>query len=397
MERLMNITPIKQKSDRTSDINFLNESNVRKIQSFHASFPMYQETPLISLSNLAKDLNIRGLYVKDESFRFGLNAFKVLGGSYAAGRYIAQKLQVEISELPFNKLTSNVVRKQLGKITFVTATDGNHGRGVAWTARQLQQKAVIYMPKGTKPERLLNIKKEGAESYILNRCYDDAVRYAQQQSLEQGWVLMQDTMLHNYHEIPQWIMEGYGTMALEIYRQMPVRPTHIFLQSGVGSMAGAVTAFFSNMYRGNEKPIVVVVEPENAACIFLTAQMADGKLHAATGNLDTIMAGLACGEPCSLAWDILESYADFALICDDDVSTTGMRLLAKPRIGDTRIVSGESGAVTTGVVAKLLSNENGYASLKEALRLDKDSVILCISTEGATDSENYEKVTGQIP
>ena len=150
-------------------------------------------------------------------------------------------------------------------------------------------------------------------------------------------------------------------------------------------MAGAVTAFFSNMYRGNEKPIVVVVEPENAACIFLTAQMADGKLHAATGNLDTIMAGLACGEPCSLAWDILESYADFALICDDDVSTTGMRLLAKPRIGDTRIVSGESGAVTTGVVAKLLSNENGYASLKEALRLDKDSVILCISTEGATD------------
>ena len=393
----MNITPIKPISNQKAYISFLDETRVRSVHSFHASFPMYKETPLVSLSNLARELGISGLYVKDESFRFGLNAFKVLGGSYAAGRYIAKKLQVDISGLNFDKITSDAIRKQLGEITFVTATDGNHGRGVAWTARQLKQNSVVYMPKGTKSERLQNIQKEGAEASILTLCYDDAVRYARRQSEENGWVLMQDTMLPDYREIPQWIMEGYSTMAWEIHRQMPVRPTHIFLQAGVGSMAGTVAAFFSNVYKGNDKPIIVVVEPEKAACIFRTAQMADGKLHAATGNLDTMMAGLACGEPCSLAWDILESYADFALVCDDDVSVTGMRLLANPKPGDTRIVSGESGAVTTGVVAKLFSTESACSSLREELHLDNDSVILCISTEGATDRENYQRITGQFP
>lgn len=393
----MKITPIKQKCSQKADIQTFNEDNIHKALSFHTSFPMYHETPLVSLSNLAKKLNIRGLYVKDESFRFGLNAFKVLGGSYAAGRYIAQKLQVDISELSFDKITSDVIRKKLGEITFVTATDGNHGRGVAWTARQLRQKAVVYMPKGTKSERLQNIQKEGADASILNLCYDDVVRYARHQSEENGWVLMQDTTLQDYREIPRWIMEGYGTMAWEIYRQMPVRPTHIFLQAGVGSLAGTVAAFFLNLYKGSDKPIIVVVDPEKAACIFLTAQMADGKLHAATGNLDTMMAGLACGEPCSLAWDILESYADFALVCDDDISAAGMCLLSEPKIGDTRIVSGESGAVTTGVVAKLLSLGKDYSSLRDELRLDNSSVILCISTEGATDKENYKRITGQLP
>lgn len=393
----MNITPIQQKCSHKADIQNFNEDNVRKVLSFHASFPMYQETPLAALSNLAKELHIRGLYVKDESFRFGLNAFKVLGGSYAIGRYIAQKLKVDISELSFDKMTSDAIRHQLGEITFVTATDGNHGRGVAWTARQFEQKAVVYMPKGTAAERLLNIQKEDAQASILDMCYDDAVRYARQQSEEKGWALMQDTTLPDYNEVPQWIMEGYGTMAWEIYRQMHVRPTHIFLQAGVGSMAGAVAAFFSNMYKGNEKPIIIVVEPDNAACIFRTAQMADGKLHAATGNLDTMMAGLACGEPCSLAWDILESYADFALVCDDETSAAGMRLLATPKSGDTRVISGESGAVTTGVVVKLLSVGSDDSALRERLRLDKDSVVLCISTEGATDKENYRKITGQLP
>lgn len=394
----MNIASITPTSGQKFDINFVNDPNVHRAQSFHASFPMYQETPLISLSNLAKALNIRGLYVKDESFRFGLNAFKVLGGSYAAGRYIARKLQVDISDLSFAQITSDKVRQELGELTFVTATDGNHGRGVAWTARQFQQKAVVYMPKGTKAERLHNIQREGTTASILDLSYDDAVRYARQQATANGWVLLQDTTLPDYCEIPQWIMEGYGTMAWEIYHQLPVRPTHIFLQAGVGSMAGAVTAFFANVYRGSDKPIIIIVEPEEAACIFRTAQLADGQLHPATGNLATMMAGLACGEPCSLAWDILECYADFALVCNDDISADGMRLLANPKPRDARIVSGESGAVTVGVIAELLTKESGrYYSLREKLRLDSDSVILCISTEGATDKDNYRRITGQMP
>lgn len=189
-----------ENSDEKYNLDFMSLENAKKVQAFHASFPVYKETPLAVLRETAGLLGIDNIYVKDESYRFGLNAFKVLGGSYAIGNYLAQKLGKTISEMPYERLVSEEVRKELGDITFVTATDGNHGRGVAWTAGRLRQRAVVYMPKGSAAERLENIRAEGAEASITDLNYDGAVRLANRQAQEKGWVMVQDTAWEGYEE-----------------------------------------------------------------------------------------------------------------------------------------------------------------------------------------------------
>ena len=380
-----------QKSQDWHAPDWLNEQALQKVRKFHASFPMYNKTPLHDLKNLANFMGIKKFFVKDESYRLGLNAFKVLGGSYAIGNYLARKLGMSIDDLPYEHLISEEICRQLGDITFITATDGNHGRGVAWTANKLKQHAIVYMPKGTSEERLVNIKKEGAEASITEFNYDDAVRKAAKEARENDWVLVQDTSWDGYEDIPRWIIQGYGTMVLEAYEQLPVKPTHVFLQAGVGSMAAAVSGFFANVYPGKDKPIIVIVEPEQADCIFRTAEAADGTIHVVGGDMSTIMAGLACGEPCSIGWDILSGAADYAVRCDDSVAAKGMRILGAPLDDDARIISGESGAVTSGLVSALLLDVR-YEKIKESLHLTSDSVVLCFSTEGATDLENYRRV-----
>ena len=369
-------------------------AEAQKARDFHASFPIYQPTPLTSLPNLAQALGVGEIRVKDESFRFGLNAFKVLGGSYAMGRYIAKTLGEDISALPAKRILSPEIKEKLGEVTFVTATDGNHGRGVAWTAHQLGQKSVVYMPKGSAPERLRNIQAEGAQASITDLNYDGAVRLANQQAREKGWIMVQDTAWEGYTDIPLWIMQGYTTMGYEIVRQLEAEgappPTHLFLQAGVGSMAGAMAGFFSSYY-GQQRPFLTIVEPNKADCLFRTAQADDGTLHFVTGDMDTIMAGLACGEPCTIAWDVLRQCADAFISCPDYAAADGMRILAAPRKGDTPIVSGESGAATLGCAANILLRE-GLSQLKQALHLDEHSRLLFISTEGDTDKDNYRKV-----
>lgn len=188
------------------DLTFLSRPVAEKIRDFHKSFPMYGQTPLVHLPETAKCLGLGDVYVKDESYRFGLNAFKVLGGSYAIGNYLAEKLGKEISEVNYEILIAPETREQLGDITFVTATDGNHGRGVAWTANQFKQKSVVYMPKGSAAERLANIQAEGAEASITELNYDEAVRLANSQAETKGWVMVQDTAWEGYEDIPTWIM-----------------------------------------------------------------------------------------------------------------------------------------------------------------------------------------------
>ena len=375
-------------SSKEGDISFLSVEQSKKAMQFHKSFSVYEKTPLVSLKNLAKKLNVDSIYIKDESKRFGLNAFKVLGASYAIANYIAQKIGQDITELSAEKIAA---QKKIDNMTFVTATDGNHGRGVAWTAKQLGQKAVVYMPKGSSQERLQNIIAEGAEAEITDMNYDDAVRLANQKAVEKGWVMVQDTAWEGYEDIPTWIMQGYTTMANEIVEQMDKKPTHIFLQAGVGSMSGAVTGFFCNLYKGEEKPTVVIVEPKKADCLFQTAQANDGKLHCVTGDMHTIMAGLACGEPCTIGWNVLKEYADAFLRCDEYVAADGMRILAAPVKGDEAVVSGESGASAFGCVTNILQYKE-WEDIKNRLKLDKDSVILCISTEGDTDAQNYKDI-----
>lgn len=363
----------------------------QQVQRFHAGFPQYGVTPLVQLTNLAKYFGIKDFYVKDESKRLGLNAFKALGGSYAIAREIGKRLGLKQEELTYAVLTSQEVRARLGQVTFVTATDGNHGRGVAWTAQQLGQKAVVFMPKGSEQARLQNIRALGAEAHITDVNYDDAVRLAQRVAADCGGIMVQDTSWEGYEEIPLHIMQGYTTLALEAVQQLGnVQPTHVFLQAGVGAMAGAVTGFLADYYK-EQRPIITIVEPDKADCLYRTALADDGALHKVTGALDSIMAGLCCGEPCSLGWDMLVRYADNFISMPDAVAAYGMRVLGNPLAGDERVISGESGAAGAGLALAALQE----AELKQALRLDADSVVLCISTEGDTAPERYRSIVWQ--
>lgn len=390
MREEFKVVQYERKSGPKYNLDFLNLESAKKVQSFHASFPVYKETPLVELKHTAKSMGLGNIYIKDESYRFGLNAFKVLGGSYAIGNYLAKRLGKSITEMPYEKLVSGEIKRELGDITFVTATDGNHGRGVAWTAKQLQQKSVVYMPKGSAEERLMNIRAEGADASITDLNYDEAVRLANSQAEQKGWVMVQDTAWEGYEDIPGWIMQGYGTMGYEAYMQLPEKPTHIFLQAGVGSMAGAVAGFFASVY-GEDRPIITIVEPNKADCIYKTAEAADGKLHFVTGDMDTIMAGLACGEPCSIGWNVLRDYADYFLSCPDYAAAQGMRVLGNPEAGDTKVVSGESGASAFGCIVEIMRDKT-LVELKNKLKLDENSKVLFFSTEGDTDKENYKSI-----
>ncbi len=371
------------------DVTFLDAAHAKKARRYHESFPQYAVTPLVSLPHTAAHFGVRNICVKNENTRFGLNAFKVLGGSYAIGTVIARKLGIPPEEITFERLISPGIRQKTGPLTFITATDGNHGRGVAWTARTLGYDACVYMPKGTAKERLDNILSTGAYAEITDLIYDDAVRYARRLAEEHGWILVQDTAWPGYTAVPDLIMQGYTTLADEAAEQLgDETPTHIFLQAGVGSLAAAAAAYFKQRYR-NAPPFITVVEPDNAACIFRTAKADDGVLHAVK-ELNTIQAGLACGEPSLTAWDILRQCADGFMTVPDEAAATGMRILAAPLAGDTPVEAGESGASAFGAAVELLRPEN--ARFRAMAGIDGDSVILVVNTEGATDRANYRRI-----
>ncbi|MGL4392441.1 MAG: diaminopropionate ammonia-lyase [Fusobacteriaceae bacterium] len=373
--------------------NILSVEEVTKARKFHESFPEYSVTPLANLKNLAKALGLGGIFVKDESYRFGLNAFKVLGGSYSMGKYIAQKLGKDISGLGYKELISKEVKDKVGTITFYTATDGNHGRGVAWTANRLGQKSVVYMPKGSAQFRLENIRKEGAEASITDMNYDDAVRLAAKNAKENNGLVVQDTAWEGYTEIPTWIMQGYGTMALESVEQLKKesvnKPTHVFVQAGVGSLAGGVQGVVVNAWGPDVK--VVVVESNLADCLYKSAVAGDGNPRVVGGDMQTIMAGLACGEPNIISWEILKTYSAAFVSCPDWVAANGMRILGNPLKGDDKVISGESGAVTTGLIYEIMTNPE-YKELKDYLAMGADSKILAFSTEGDTDPDKYREI-----
>ena len=376
-------------------LDLMSEENVTKANEFHKSFPQYSVTPLQKLSALASYLGVKGIYCKDESYRFGLNAFKVLGGSYAMGRYIAKELGRDISQLPYNVLSSDKLREEFGQATFFTATDGNHGRGVAWAAKRLGQKAVVRMPKGTTKTRFDNIAKEGAEVTIEEVNYDDCVRMAAAEAAKtEHGIIVQDTAWAGYEEIPSWIMQGYGTLVLEADKQLKEngvdRPTHVFVQAGVGSLAGAVVGYFAHKYKENP-PVMVVCEASAADCLYRSAVQADGNLVNVTGDLQTIMAGLACGEGNTIGWDILKNHVTVFASCPDWMSAKATRIYANPLENDPHIISGESGSVPLGLAYTALHDEDAK-DLKEDLKPDENSNILVISTEGDTDPVRYREI-----
>lgn len=373
----------------TDLLNFCDEKKSSNILDFHKSLPSYKSTPLVKLCSLADKLGIKNLFVKDESQRFDLNAFKILGASFAMAKILCERININNSEMTFEKIKSN--QDNYKEVTFVTATDGNHGRAVAWMAEKFGCKAVVYMPKGSSLARLEAIKSFGAVASITEMNYDDTVAYAEKTGKEKDWFLLQDTAWDGYEEIPEYIMQGYFTLMTECLEDEKfVWPTHVFLQAGVGSLAASLLAFICK-YTHQPKPIVVIVEPNGAPCLYESMKTNNGNSFRVMAELNTIMAGLACGLPSSTAFEILKENADAFIKCSDDVTCHGMRVLGKPLDGDLKIISGESGAVTFGVVNEILTKKE-FAAIKNDLNLNEDSSILLFSTEGDTDPDAYREI-----
>ena len=378
---------------QTSDpyLSLMSKDEVTKARNFHRTFPQYQETPLRSLKQMASYLGLGTVAVKDESFRYGLNSFKALGGAYAMGRFLADEVGRDISELSYSVLTDEHFLKTLAPCTFFSATDGNHGRGVAWTARMLHQRCVILMPKGTAKSRFDNIRALGAEVTIEDLNYDECVRKAARLAEETPHsVIVQDTSWPGYFDIPSWIMQGYGVMADEAAEQLGTRPTHVFVQAGVGCMAGAVTGYFSALYPDNP-PKIIVVEPHAADCMYRSNEKGDGSRVIVERDMDSCMAGLACGEPCEIGWDLFRNHATGFISGEDRMTLRGMRMLAGCFRDDPHITSGESGAATFGALATIMM-EDCYSDIRRELGLGPDSTVLCFSTEGDTDPVHYKQV-----
>jgi diaminopropionate ammonia-lyase len=247
------------------------------------------------------------------------------------------------------------------------------------------------MPKNTTPSRYQNVKLLGAKVKIIDGDYDEASQFARSVATKNKWLLVQDSSWEGYEKISLLIMQGYLTLMHEVFDQLKnEKPTHVFIQCGVGSLPAAVLAYLINRF-GDNRPTLCVVEPETAACVYESFEAGDGKLHSLKNEINTIMAGLACGTPSNIAWEIMKDHANYFITCDDEVTIDGMKILGRQQFGDQKIISGESGAVTLGLVFNLLSNSanNKFA---EQLHLDNNSKIFLISTEGDTDPDVYQKI-----
>ncbi len=374
---------------RVRTVPVYTEEAAENAYRFHQSIPEYRETELVSLNAAAAKYRVGDILVKDESSRLGLKAFKGLGGSYAMFRLLCEKFSLDERQTDFKDFQREEILKKCREIVFVTATDGNHGKGISWAAKMFGCKARVFMPAGSAEARRAAIESAGSASAEITKYnYDRTVKYAAMLAKENGWILIQDTAWEGYEKIPRWIVEGYLTMAREIVAQMgKVQPTHIFLQAGVGAMAGGIAEYF--LWHCREKPpLITIVEPEEAACVFRSAAAADGNAHSVDGELKTIMAGLNCGTPCKITWPILRDGVSFFCACRDSVAELGMRAYANPEKGDKSVVSGESGAVSYGLLLSILREEH----LRRKFRIGRDSVILLINTEGDTDPVGYRRV-----
>lgn len=339
--------------------------------SFHQSLNDYKPTPLHELKNLAAKFGVGNIYIKDESYRFGLNAFKGLGASYAIHKILEKNPKIT---------------------TFCTATDGNHGRAVAWSSKLAEKGSRIFVPRDTTMYRIEAIEAEGAIVEQINGNYEETCAHAKMMAEGNRWTLVQDTASEDYEDIPAYIMAGYITHFQEMENSLHTLPDPqidvVFLQCGVGSWPAAAAWYYLNRY-GEKKPKIVLVEPTEAAG--LLTSLKEGKRTSPTGTFQTMMAGLNCGIPSSTAWEILKDTADAAIAIEDSFTVQAIRQLNKPLAQDPKIISGESGAAgVAGFIAVM--TDPRFAELKDHLNLNRESRILFYSTEGATDPGNFQKI-----
>lgn len=349
----------------------------------------YAVTPLHSLPALAQAMGVASVHYKDEGSRFGLGSFKALGGAYAVARLLCRELGAQLGRtLTTQDLLTPELRALCGGITVTCATDGNHGRSVAWGAQLFDCQCVIYIHATVSEGRKEAIAQYGAQVVRTAGNYDDAVRQADLDAKQYGRFVISDTSYPGYMDVPRDVMQGYQLMVEEAAQQLPERPTHIFVQAGVGGLAAAVCGYFWERDAG-DRPIYVVVEPDKADCLTQSAKA--GQLTAVTGDIDTLMAGLACGEVSHLAWEILEKGTDAFCVIPDDAAVAAMRLLAHPLGNDPVIVAGES--AVAGVAAAIAASQSDAA--RQMLGLNAGSRILFFGSEAATDPALYEQLVGE--
>ena len=343
-------------------------------------------TPLWSLPQLANDNGVAYVSIKDESKRSELGSFKALGAPNALVRLIVR----HHSEFDANMVLQGNYANQLKDFTVISATDGNHGRALAAAAQSVDCPCVIVLHAEVSAERESAISAYGARIIRIERNYDQSVEKAESLAQQNGWHVVSDTSYDGYEIIPTDVMQGYGVIASEVVEQVekaqlpPI--THVFLQGGVGGLAAGVVSYLWEHFQ-SQLPYFVVIEPEQADCLYQS--VIAGKASQATGEVDSVMAGLACGQTSPLAWRFLEPAVDYFLLIKDSDAESAMKILANGHNNDIPILSGESGAA--GVAGWLaLDSEQ-----KKALNIDERSHLLFINTEGATAPSIYRDIVGQ--
>ncbi len=428
----------------TPGMTVLPRAGFRRARAEIVAWPGYAPTPLVDLPEIAAAAGLGAVRLKDEAGRFGLGSFKALGGAYAVAEVVAGELARRgvAPGATSAELMAGRWRAATETITVTCATDGNHGRAVAWGAQRCHCRAAIFIHEGVSPARAAAIAAYGAEIRRVPGTYDDSVRVAAAEAAAQGWFVVSDTSWEGYTEVPRAIMQGYRVMADEAVVQWGASqrdfaerdgmsgdgassdrassdrassdgapgygvsgdgapgygvsgdgapddgapddgapPTHVFIQGGVGGVAAAVSVQIRAAWA--PPPMLVVVEPERAACLLASAEL--GERTSVPGDLDTLMAGLACGEPSLLAWQELDRGAAAFMAIPDDAAVGTMRVLAR-----AGVVAGESGVA--GLAGCLLAAADPAA--RETLGLGKESRVLAFSTEGATDRELYARLVG---
>ncbi len=368
----------------TPGVVVLPDGGFRRAKAEITSWPGYAPTPLLPLADVAAAVRLAAVHWKDEGARFGLGSFKALGGAYAVARLLVAELarQGAAANAGTAELEAGAHREATQRVTVTCATDGNHGRSVAWGARRFGCRCVIFVHEGVSQGRRDAIAAHGAEIRVVPGTYDDAVRACREEAARQNWFVVSDTSWEGYTETPRDVMQGYRLMAEEACEQLDSPPTHAFVQGGVGGVAAAVSVHLRARYGADVK--VIVVEPEKAACLLASAEA--GEAVSVEGELDTLMAGLACGEPSLLAWQELDRGAFAFMAITDDSAVDTMRLLARR---DPKVVAGES--AVAGLAALLLAAADPLS--RAMLGLGTESRVLLFGTEGATDPEAYARLT----
>lgn len=350
-----------------------------------------QPTPLVDLPGAAAQFGVASVSVKDESFRSPLGSFKALGAPIALMRLILRLWPDH--KLDPQALIQGRYREMLAHLTVISATDGNHGKALAAAAHSIGCECVIVLHANVSVEREQAIATYGARIVRIAGNYDESVEHAAKLARENSWHVVSDTSYEGYEAIPRDVMQGYGAIAAEIVEQTRIGEprqafTHVFLQGGVGGLAAGVASYLWEI-DGDARPRFIVVEPRQADCLYQSALA--GRAEKATGSVDSVMAGLACGETSPLAWQILEACVDDFMLIEDDDAVAAMRALAAGENGDVPLVSGESGAAGFAGLAKLISDE----ALARAAGLNAQSRVLLISTEGATAPGVYATLVGE--